>query len=171
MGIGAILLYRGRLIAFESYKLTPAKRTYTTSEQESTAIMHAFRTWRCYLEGSKCVNITNYNPLTYLKSQHNLLRRHAQWLECLEQTFHYRWEYFLERKNVANPLSRNPLDEKQIRLALLTRSAFSRSFQPLAADIWRSAPMEIINTKKNPPGFDNNSYYKIIVGYVLDPWF
>jgi hypothetical protein len=51
--------------------------------------MHAMETWKCYLKGSECVVITNYNPLTYLKSQENLSRRQAWELEYLEQTFVY----------------------------------------------------------------------------------
>ena len=61
--------------------------------------------------------------ITYLKSHHNLSRRWAQWLEYLEQTLHYRWEYHPGRSNVVDPLSKNSLDEKQVKLALLTRSA------------------------------------------------
>ena len=100
-----------------------------------------------------------------------MLRRQTRWLEYLEQTFHYRWEYRPGRSNVTDPLSRNPLDEKRVRLALLRRSASNRSFQPVAADTGRSAPMEMTNTRKNFSGFDNELFDKIIAGYALDPWF
>ena len=63
LGIGAVLLQKGRPIAFESCKLTPAEKNYTTGEQELTTVVHALRTWRCYLEGSECVVITYHNPL------------------------------------------------------------------------------------------------------------
>ena len=56
-------------------------------------------------------------------------------------------------------------------LALLTRSASSRSFQPVAADTERSASMEMTNTRKNSLGFDNKFFNKIIARYPLDPWF
>ena len=148
-------LHIGRPIAFESRKLTPAKRIYTTYEQELTVVVHALRTWRCYLEDSECVVITHHNSLIYLNSQHNLSRRQARWLEYLEQTFHHRWEYRHGRSNVTDLLSRNPLDEKRVRLALLIRSASSRSFQPVVADTTRSAPMKMTNTRKIPFGFDN----------------
>ena len=45
LGIGAVLLFIGRPIAFESRKLTPAEKNYTTGEQELTAVVHALRTW------------------------------------------------------------------------------------------------------------------------------
>jgi len=171
VGIGAVLLQNGKPIAFESRKLTPAERNYTTGEQELTAVVHAMRTWRCYLEGSECVVITDHNPLTYLKSQHNLSRRQARWLEYLEQTFDYRWEYRPGRNNVADPLSRNPLDQRQVRLALLTRSASSRIKQLVGAHTKLGDPIEMTNIRESPPGFDNDFLNKIIAGYALDPWF
>ena len=41
----------------------------------------------------------------------------------------------------------------------------------MAADTGRSASMEMTNTRKVPPGFDNEFLNKIIAGYALDPWF
>ena len=75
LGIGVVLLQKDRPIAFESRKLTPAEKNYTTGEQELTAVVYALRTWQCYLEGFECVVITDHNPSTYLKSQQNLSRR------------------------------------------------------------------------------------------------
>ena len=75
--VGAILLHNGKLIAFESRKLIPVERNYTTGEQELRAVVYAMQTWRCYLESSNCVVATNHNPITYLKSQQNLSRRQA----------------------------------------------------------------------------------------------
>jgi hypothetical protein len=115
--------------------------------------------------------ITDHNPLTYLKSQQNLSRRLARWLEYLEQTFHYRWKYRPGRSNVTDPLSMNPLDEKRIMLALLTRNTSNRSFQPVAADTGRSVPMEMINVRKSSTGFDNEFFDKIQTRYALHPWF
>jgi hypothetical protein len=40
-----------QLVAYESRKLSPAERNYTTHEKELLAIIHAIRTWRMYLEG------------------------------------------------------------------------------------------------------------------------
>ena len=48
-------------------------------------MVHALRTWRCYLEGSKFrFNSDHLNP-KYLTTQRNLSRRQARWLETLQQ--------------------------------------------------------------------------------------
>ena len=52
-----MLLQGGRPIAYEARSLSSAERNYTTGEQESLALVHALRTWRCYLEGEKSVHV------------------------------------------------------------------------------------------------------------------
>ena len=72
-------------------------------------VVHAMRTWRCYLEGAVGVTVvTDHNPLTYLKTQPVLSRRQARWSEYLQQ-FHFSWLYRPGRCNVADPLSRLPV--------------------------------------------------------------
>ena len=46
-GIGAVLLQQGKLVAYESKQLTPAKVNYTSGELELYAVVHAMGTWRC----------------------------------------------------------------------------------------------------------------------------
>jgi len=104
-GIGAVLLQEGRPVAFESKKLTSAEVNYTTGEQELLAVVHAMRTWRCYLEGVEFTMVTDHNPLTYLQTQPVLYRRQVRWSEYL-QAFRFRWQYRPGRINVADPLNR-----------------------------------------------------------------
>ncbi|GJP50738.1 hypothetical protein CLOM_g9907, partial [Closterium sp. NIES-68] len=83
IGIGAVLLQEGRPVAFESRKLSPAEQRYTTSEQELLAVVHALRTWRCYLEGVEFVVTTDHCPNTYFSTQATLTRRQARWQNSL----------------------------------------------------------------------------------------
>ena len=115
-GIGAVLLQSGRPVAFESKKLSSAERNYTTGEQELLAVVHAMRTWRCYLEGVEFTMVTDHNPLVYLQTQPNLSRRQVRWSEYL-QAFRFRWQYRPGRINVADPLSR----VQTVKLAAVTR--------------------------------------------------
>ena len=105
IGIGAVLMQDGRPIAFESRKLTDAEVKWTTSEQELWAVIHALKTWRCYLEGLPFKVVTDHNPNIYFQTQKNLSRRQARWSEYL-QRFDFEWLYRPGRINVADPLSR-----------------------------------------------------------------
>ena len=124
-GIGAVLTQFGRPIAFESRKLTPTERNWTTSDQELWAVIHALKTWRCYLEGVQFKVVTDHNPNTHLQTQPNLSRRQARWAEYL-QRFHFTWTYRPGRGNVADPLSRHP-DFSLKKLVLNMTTTRSRS--------------------------------------------
>ena len=109
-GVGAALLQGGRPIAFLCRKFTDAERNYGVGEQELLAVVHAMRTWRCYLEGVNAdmfTVVTDHNPLTYLQTQNTLSRRQVRWSEYL-QMFTYKWLYRPGKSNIADPLSRNP---------------------------------------------------------------
>ena len=108
VGIGAVLMQNGRPVAYESRKLTPAERNYTTGEQELLAVVHALEVWRCYLEGPATVKVvTDHQPLTYLPTKAQLSRRQARWATKLAR-FHISWHHRSGRLNVADPLSRHP---------------------------------------------------------------
>lgn len=51
-GVGAVLLPDGKPIAFESKKFLPAEMIYGTPEKELLAVIHALKTYRCYVMGS-----------------------------------------------------------------------------------------------------------------------
>ncbi len=51
VGLGAVLVQGGRLIAFEGKRLSEAEQKYTAGEQELLAVVHALQLWRCYLDG------------------------------------------------------------------------------------------------------------------------
>ena len=107
--IGAFHLQKRRPIPFESRKFSLAENNFTTRDQELTMVVHELRNWRCYLEGADSVVVTDHNPLTYLKSQQILSRRHARWFEYSEQNFTSRLEYRPRCINIADPLIGNPL--------------------------------------------------------------
>ncbi len=91
-GIGAVLTQNGRPVAYESRKLTPAERNYTTTEQELVAVLHALKAWRSYLEGVEFTVVTDHNPLIWLPTQPNLSRRQVRWSEYLTR-FRFNWQY------------------------------------------------------------------------------
>ena len=106
-GIGAVLLQGKRPIAFESHKFTQAERNYPAGQQELLAIIHALRTWRCFVEGVTFTLVTDHHPLTFFNTQPTLSRMQARWADFLAG-FHYEWEHRPGRINMADPLSRRP---------------------------------------------------------------
>jgi hypothetical protein len=71
-------------IAFESKKLSKAERNYPAQERELYAILHALRTWRCFLDGAKYVVYTDHLPLKYLRIQVTPTARLTRWINELE---------------------------------------------------------------------------------------
>ena len=113
--------------------------------------------------------VTDRNPLTYLKLQQNLSRRQARWLEYLEQTFVYSWEYHPGRSSVADPFE---LDQRTVMLALLTSSASNMIQRSVRARIVLGDPtMEKTRDRRSLHEFDYDLLTMIIAGYALDPWF
>ena len=124
-GIGAVLMQNGRPLAYESRRLIPAEVNYTTGEQELLAVVHACKTWRCYLEGPIFTIVTDHNPLVHLPTQPNLSRRQVRWVQYLSR-FTFNWVYKPGATNkVADALSRYPpkiSTTAVMLLALRTRS-------------------------------------------------
>ena len=142
VGLGAVLLQDEHPVAFESRKLSPAEVRYTTTEQEMLAVVHALRTWRCYLEGVQFTVVTDHNPITFFSTQQTLSRRQARWLETLS-SFTFEFKYRPGRTNVADPLSRQPVGpaptgEVNLLLAIQRRRAdiMSRIRQGYRWDPW-----------------------------------
>ena len=69
--VGAVLMQAGRVVAYEGRTMKPAERNYSVGEQELLAVVHAFLTWRCYLEralmeGVQTIVVTDHAPNTYM---------------------------------------------------------------------------------------------------------
>ena len=107
VGLGAVLTQDGRAVAYESRKLNKSELNYHPGELELLGVVHAMRTWRCYLEGVKSIVVTDHNPLVYLQTQPNLSRKQARWSQYL-QMFNFEWKYRPGKTNPADPLSRVP---------------------------------------------------------------
>ncbi|SAL96876.1 hypothetical protein [Absidia glauca] len=88
-GIGAVLQQYdddGNLhpVAFESKKLSVAETKYPVQERELLAILHALRTWRCFVDGRSFVVRTDHNPLKYLRTQASPTPRLTRWMNEIE---------------------------------------------------------------------------------------
>ncbi|MCO5580276.1 hypothetical protein L7F22_034142 [Adiantum nelumboides] len=84
--MGAVLMQRGRLVAFERKKLDRAQRNYSAYERELLAIIHALKKWRHYLYAATFEVRTYHESLKWLSSQSELKPgRKARWAEILQE--------------------------------------------------------------------------------------
>jgi hypothetical protein len=88
VGIGAVLTQGGKLVAYFSEKLNGLVLNYSTYDKELYALIRSLQTWKHYLWSKEFVIHSDHESLKHLRSQTNLNRRHAKWVEFLE-TFSY----------------------------------------------------------------------------------
>nr|GEU57035.1 putative reverse transcriptase domain-containing protein [Tanacetum cinerariifolium] len=82
-GYGAMLMQRGKVIAYASRQLKVHEENYTTHDLELGAVVFALRLWRHYLYGTKCVVFTDHKSLQYILNQKELNLRQQIWIELL----------------------------------------------------------------------------------------
>ncbi|SCV72805.1 BQ2448_4342 [Microbotryum intermedium] len=88
VGIGAVLLQgqdwrKAHPVAYWSRQYISAEANYPTHEQELLAVVGALRQWRVNLMGVHFTVLTDHESLKYLKTQENLSKRQARWVERL----------------------------------------------------------------------------------------
>ncbi|GJP63579.1 hypothetical protein CLOP_g20649, partial [Closterium sp. NIES-67] len=110
IAIGAVLLQDFgdglQPVAYESRKLQGTEKNYTVHNKEMLAIVHAFKTWRCYLTSADVTVRTDHKSLQYLRAQPNLNLQQIRWLDFLESNFHYTITYKRGANNIADALTR-----------------------------------------------------------------
>ena len=106
VGIRVVLMQEGHPIAYFSEKLNGAALNYPTYDKELYALVRALQTWQHYLLPKEFVIHSDHESLKYLKGQGKLNKRHAKWVEFLEQ-FLYVIKHKRGKSNmVADALSR-----------------------------------------------------------------
>ena len=83
IGLGAVLMLGGRVVAYASRQLKPHEKRYPTHDLELASIVFALKMWRHYLLGERFELFTDHKLLKYLFSQKDLNLRQQRWLEFL----------------------------------------------------------------------------------------
>lgn len=100
--VGAVLIQhyddREHVIAYMSQKLSPTQQKYSVTEKECLSLILAVEKWRCYLEGSHFIAITDHASLQWLHNLKDPAGRLARWALRLQP---YRYT-LLHRKGVLN---------------------------------------------------------------------
>ncbi|GKA42644.1 reverse transcriptase domain-containing protein [Tanacetum coccineum] len=81
IGLGCVLMQRGKVIAYASRQLKIHENNYTTHDLELGAVVFALKIWRHYLYGTKSVIYTDHKSLQHIFSQRELNMRQHSWIE------------------------------------------------------------------------------------------
>jgi len=84
VGIGAVLMQGGKPFAYFSEKCNGPVLNYSMSDKELYALIRSLQMWKHYLWSKEFVIHSDHESLKHLRSQTNLDRRHAKWVEFLE---------------------------------------------------------------------------------------
>ena len=105
-GLGAVLMQRGKVIAYASRQLKDYETRYPTHDMELAAVVFALKLWRHYLYGVHCDIYTDHKTLKYLFTQKELNMRQGHWMELLND-YDFELHYHPGKANkVADALSR-----------------------------------------------------------------
>ncbi|KAI3750829.1 hypothetical protein L2E82_21683 [Cichorium intybus] len=106
VGLGCVLMQKGRVIAYASRQLKDAEKKYPVHDLELAAVVLALKLWRHYLYGVKFVVYTDHKSLKYLFDQKELNMRQQRWMDLLKD-FDFEIRYHPGKANVvADALSR-----------------------------------------------------------------
>ncbi|GJT99953.1 putative reverse transcriptase domain-containing protein, partial [Tanacetum coccineum] len=75
IGLGCVLMQRGKVIAYASRQLKIHEKKFTTHDLELGAVVFALKIWRRYLYGTKNVIYTDHKSLQHIFSQKELNMR------------------------------------------------------------------------------------------------
>ncbi|GJT27448.1 putative reverse transcriptase domain-containing protein [Tanacetum coccineum] len=121
IGLGCVLMQRGKVIAYASRQLKIHEKNYTTHDLELGAVVFALKIWRHYLYGTKSVIYTDHKSLQHIFSQKELNMRQRRWIELFSD-YDCEIRYHPGKANVvADALSRKErVNPKRVRAMNMT---------------------------------------------------
>ncbi|GKB05739.1 putative nucleotidyltransferase, ribonuclease H [Tanacetum coccineum] len=121
IGLGCVLMQRGKVIAYASRQLKIHEMNYTTHDLELGAVVFALKIWRHYLYGTKSVIYTDHKSLQHIFSQKELNMRQRRWIELFSD-YDCEIRYHPGKANVvADALSRKErVKPKRVRAMNMT---------------------------------------------------
>jgi hypothetical protein len=131
-----------KVIAYGSRQLRPHELNYPTHDLELAAVVHALKSWKHFLYGSKCKLFTDHKSLKYFFTQKDLNMRQWRWLELIKE-YDLTINYTPGMANVvANALSR------KATCNMLEACKMPKELQKEVAQIqkeyWEGKPQDII---------------------------
>ncbi|GKE10317.1 putative reverse transcriptase domain-containing protein [Tanacetum coccineum] len=117
LGLGCVLMQRGKVTAYASRQLKIHEKNYTTHDLELGEVVFALKIWRHYLYGTKSVIHTDHKSLQHIFSQKELNMRQRHWIELFSD-YDCKIRYYPGKANVvADALSRKErVKPKRVRV-------------------------------------------------------
>jgi hypothetical protein len=107
--IGAFLSQDNRLVAHYNEKMNDTKMKYSTYDKEFYVVIQALKKWRHYLVSKEFVLYRNNQALLFIDRQEKWNKKHAKWVEFM-QNFTFVTKHIYGNVNkVVNALSRKCL--------------------------------------------------------------
>ncbi|GKD88694.1 reverse transcriptase domain-containing protein [Tanacetum coccineum] len=116
LGLGCVLMQRGKVITYASRQLKIHDKNYTTHDLELGVVVFSLEIWRHYFYGTKSVIYTNHKSLLHIFNQKELNMCQRRWME-LFSNYDCKIRYYHGKANVvADALSRKErVKPKRIR--------------------------------------------------------
>ena len=114
IGIGGVLMQGGRPVAYFSEKLSGPVLNYSTYDKELYALVCSLETWQHYLWPKEFDIHSDHESLKYIRSQSNLNRRHAKWVEFIES-----FSYIIKHKKGKDNIIVDALSRRYTMLSQL----------------------------------------------------
>ncbi|KAI5409111.1 hypothetical protein KIW84_054787 [Lathyrus oleraceus] len=109
----------GHPLAYFSEKLKGAALNYSTYDKELYSLVRALQTWQHYLLPKEFVIHSDHESLKHLKGQGKLNKRHAKWVEFLEQ-----FPYVIKHKKGKSNVVADALSRRHVLLSTLETKVF-----------------------------------------------
>jgi hypothetical protein len=119
IGLGAVLLQEGKPVAYFSEKLSGASLKYSTYDKELYALVRTLHTWQHYLWHRVFIIHSDHEALKHIRTQTNLNRRHAKWVEFIES-----FPYIIKHKNRKDNVIVDALSRRYTMLSQLDFKIF-----------------------------------------------
>ncbi|GJZ51746.1 putative nucleotidyltransferase, ribonuclease H [Tanacetum coccineum] len=141
IGLGCVLMQRGKVIAYASRQLKIHEENYTTHDLELGSIVFSLKIWRHYLYGTKSVIYTDHKSLQHIFSQKELNMRQHRWIELFSD-YDCEIRYHPGKANVvADALSRKErVKPKRVRaMNMILQSSIKDRILALKRRLWMIA--------------------------------
>ncbi|GKA37519.1 putative reverse transcriptase domain-containing protein, partial [Tanacetum coccineum] len=160
LGLGCVLMQRGKVIAYASRQLKIHEKNYTTHDLELGAVVFALKIWRHCLYGTKSVIYTDHKSLQHIFNQRELNMRQCRWIE-LFSNYDCEIRYHPSKANVVADALRmqRGLDEMMEQRGDGTLYYLDRIWVPMNGDVRTLIMDEAYNSKYSVhPGADKMYY-------------